>query len=256
MSRLRRTLADESFLILRSSVANVARDHLIGDHTHDWHQLVFAASGVMTVSTEEGSWVTPPSWAIWVNAGVRHSIQFAGSADLRTLYFRPGRSTRIIQRCSVISVGPFLRALILHAIELGMLDRRDPLHRALNRLLLHAIRTEPAAPFDLPLPESEALREIAQDLCERPACPDSIARLAERAGLGVRTLERRFRAETGLSLGVWRRQARMCHALRQLAAGHSVKEVAPESGYQSASAFVSAFRSIFSTTPAKYFRGG
>ncbi len=207
----------------------------------------------MTVKTDQGSWVTPSHWAIWVPAGVLHSIRFAAAADFRTLYFRPLATARLPTHCSVIAVGPFLRALILRTIEAGMLDRRDALQSALNVLLLDGIRTEPTAPLDLPLPGSPPLLAIARLLSDQPACADSTQELARRAGLGMRTMERRFLAETGLTLGAWRRQARLCHALLQLAAGESVKHVALESGYQSPSAFVSAFRAVFGTTPGQYF---
>ena len=75
-------------------------------------------------------------------------------------------------------------------------------------------------------------------------------------GVGVRTLERGFAAETGLSFGRWRRQARLLHALRRLGAGVPVKQAALDAGYQSASAFIAAFRETFATTPARYFQAG
>ncbi len=69
----------------------------------------------------------------------------------------------------------------------------------------------------------------------------------------ARTLERRFAQETGITVGRWRRQARLLDALRQLASGQTVKVVAQDAGYGSPSAFVSAFRSVFGVTPARYF---
>ncbi|MGH9889236.1 MAG: helix-turn-helix domain-containing protein [bacterium] len=41
--------------------------------------------------------------------------------------------------------------------------------------------------------------------------------------------------------------------MRQLASGQPVKAVAQDAGYGSPSAFVSAFRSVFGVTPARYF---
>jgi AraC-like DNA-binding protein len=56
-----------------------------------------------------------------------------------------------------------------------------------------------------------------------------------------------------MTVGRWRRQARLLDALRQLASGQSVKVVAQDAGYSSPSAFVSAFRAVFGVTPARYF---
>jgi AraC-like DNA-binding protein len=46
---------------------------------------------------------------------------------------------------------------------------------------------------------------------------------------------------------------RLIHALRLLASGESVTTVALEVGYDSPSAFVSAFRTTFGKTPGRYF---
>jgi len=73
------------------------------------------------------------------------------------------------------------------------------------------------------------------------------------SGASQRTLERVFRAETGMSLGGWRQQLRLGRALEKLAAGESVTAVAIDSGYASASAFVVAFRAAFGRTPGRYF---
>jgi AraC-like DNA-binding protein len=45
---------------------------------------------------------------------------------------------------------------------------------------------------------------------------------------------------------------RLLHALRLLAAGESVTNVALESGYDSPSAFISMFRRELGTTPSRY----
>src|SRR5262249_37685580 len=83
----------------------------------------------------------------------------------------------------------------------------------------------------------------------------SAAEAARRAGASKRTLERLFRSETHMTLGRWRQRLRFVQALRLLAGGQAVTAVAAEVGYQSPSAFVSAFRRQLGTTPGRYFRG-
>ncbi len=69
----------------------------------------------------------------------------------------------------------------------------------------------------------------------------------------VRTLERLFQKETGMTFGKWRQQLRLLHALRLLAGGRPVTAVALDVGYDSPSAFIAAFKGFFGTTPARYF---
>jgi len=78
--------------------------------------------------------------------------------------------------------------------------------------------------------------------------------LARRSGASARTLQRIFRAETGMTFGTWRQQLRLGHALQALGAGSSVTSVALDAGYASVSAFISAFRHTYGQPPARYLR--
>ena len=69
----------------------------------------------------------------------------------------------------------------------------------------------------------------------------------------MRTLERLFQSETGLSFGKWRQQLRLLYALRLLAAGRPVTAVAFDVGYESASAFIAMFKRTLGVTPHRYF---
>jgi AraC-like DNA-binding protein len=137
-----------------------------------------------------------------------------------------------------------------------MLDDRLPLHGAIADLIVHELRTHATPTLDLPLPKDERLRRVAAHLAHARNDDSGHAALARRFGVGVRTLERGFVDQTGLSLGRWRRQARFLSALRLLGTGAPVKQAAMEAGYQSASAFIAAFRAAFNTTPARYFAAG
>jgi AraC-like DNA-binding protein len=253
MSRKRHTPADEPHFLVRTLAADFADGDVVAPHAHSWGQLIYAATGVVTVWTEHGVWVVPPHWAIWAPAGVEHGLRFTGAASLRTLYLRPGIMS-VSPRSTVVMVSPLLRELILRAVAEGMLDARDQMHRALVDLIVHECSPSAAPPLDLPLPHSARLRRVAEHLANHSSDRVSQARLARQFGIGVRTLERGFVAETGLSLGQWRRHARFMDALRQLGAGSLVKQAAIEAGYRTPSAFVAAFRSSFRTTPGRYFR--
>jgi AraC-like DNA-binding protein len=255
MSRKRHTAADEPHFLVRTLAADFADGAVIAPHAHPWGQLIYATTGVVTVWTEHGTWVVPPHWAIWAPSGVEHGLRFTGAASLRTLYLRPDISC-LGPRSTVITVSPLLRELILRAVDERMLDERDRTHLALVHLIVHECSPTAMPPLDLRLPHSARLRRVADHLASRSSDRASHARLARRFGIGVRTLERGFVAETGLSLGQWRRQARFMEALRQLGAGASVKRAAIEAGYRTPSAFVAAFSSSFKTTPGRYFRQG
>jgi len=254
MSRKRHSAADEAFLLIRT-MRTVMRDgHEIEPHAHDWHQLIYASAGIMTVRADKGLWVVPPQWAIWAPAGVAHSIVFTGASSFATLYVRPGDWRDVPAESGVVAVSPLLRELILRACDIGMLDRRDAVEQALAVLIVDAFRSCAVPALGLTMPSSAALRAVAEH-CASDA-HESAALVARRFGFSVRTLERRFAAETGMTFGQWRRHARFLDALRLLAEGRAVKAVARDAGYRSASAFVAAFSETFGTTPGRYFGDG
>lgn len=52
----------------------------------------------------------------------------------------------------------------------------------------------------------------------------------------------------------WHEQVRLLHALRRIAAGDKVIDVAFDRGYASPSAFTAMFRRHFKTSPSSFYR--
>ena len=245
-----RQVADEPFLLVRTLASNHPGGDAIPAHAHDWHQLIYASAGLLTVWTARGSWIVPPLWAVWVPAGIAHSIRFAGESALRTLYLRPDWAGSLAHGCRAVAIPPLLRELILEATRIGMLDRREPVEASLATLILDALEGSRPPPFDLPQPTSPKLRLAAERIARGEG--GTTAALAGAAGMGRRTFERRFLAETGMSPALWRRHALLLASVERLAAGAPVKAVAAAAGYASPSAFVAAFRKRFGVTPSRY----
>jgi len=223
-------------------------------HRHRRGQLVHASSGVMTVTTDEGTWVVPPQRAVWVPGGVEHRIQMSGRVEMRTLYLSGAALANLPSQCCVVSVSPLLRELLLRVVAM---PQPFPLGGAAERLvavLLDEIRTTEVKALHLPRPADRRLRRVADALLEAPADERRLADWAKAAGASPRTLERLFQRETGMSFGAWRRQLRLLHALQRLAGGEPVTSVALALGYESTSAFIAMFRRNLGRTPGRYFR--
>lgn len=245
--------ADEPYLIIRSSATNVGSGQVITDHVHDWHQLIFVASGAVSVWTDAGSWVSPPSWAIWIPAGARHGVRFIGDCTLRSLYVRPNFHSDLFGQCGVIAVSALLRELIVRIAAIGMLDEREMGEAALAQVLMDEFRRADVPPFNLPEPSTAPMRRVADLIREQSSLSLTAAELALSCGMSIRTLERRFAAETGVPLGRWRQHHGLLQALEELTKGAPIKVAAAKAGYASPSAFISAFRGCFGVTPARYF---
>src|SRR5579863_282037 len=112
MSRMRRGTQFERVGDRRSQITTFTRDyaagHRIRAHFHDRDQLLYASRGVMTVRTDEGTWVVPTHRAVWIPARVAHSIAMSGSVAMRALYLKPRPATGLPRICCVLNVSPLL----------------------------------------------------------------------------------------------------------------------------------------------------
>lgn len=241
-------------LIVCSLAVGYSAGTLLATHAHDWAQLAYATEGVMSIDTENGCWVVPSQRAVWIPAGVQHSVGMSGRVSMRTLYVLPKLAVTLPRRCCVMAVSPLLRHLILHIVRLGSLRRQVPEHRRLAAFLLDQLRLLPAAPLELPMPRDPRALRLAVRLRDDPGESAPLEAMVRQTGASRRTLERIFDRETGMSLGRWRQQARLLQAMRLLAGGEAVTATALAVGYESTSAFIAAFAQALGTTPGRYYR--
>ena len=220
-------------------------------HTHEDHQLAWAASGVLTVRTRQTAWVLPPTRALWIPAGVRHETLTAGAAaTMRSLYVRPGLCPIDWPDPTPVRASTLLAELIGYLAEELSQDRRANAEAMLVDLL------EPVAmtTIEVRQPADDRARQVADQISANPADGRTLAEWSRTVGASERTLARAFLAGTGVSFGRWRTLLRVQTALTALANGEPVGNVARQVGYHSDSAFVQAFRRETGVTPAAYFR--
>lgn len=255
MSRKRHTA--EACPRLPSPVSTLTYDfedgHVIPLHFHPEDQLVYASQGVMTIQTEQGTWVVPPQRAVWIPARIPHTIAMSGAVSMRTLYLKPRLVRSLPRTCCVVNVSPLLRELILHACTFKVLRRRTRIQAHLLDLLLDQMEAVQSVPLQLPRPlDSRALR-VSETLLRDPGDARSLGELCRAAGASKRTIERLFQDETKLTFGKWRQQLRLMRSLQLLAAGEKVAYAALECGYSTPSAYIAMFRKVLGTTPGNYF---
>jgi AraC-like DNA-binding protein len=223
-------------------------------HSHRWNQLVYATSGTLVVQVA-GSWyVTTPEQAIWVPAEVPHTTGALNGAAFRTLYIADDPGSEMPRTCTVFSVTPLMRELI---IELERVIRQDEdvgYVDKLNGMIVEQLKRLSVVDFHLPWPHSRMLRKLCEALYANPADSRSLDDWGRNLGASARTLARRFEHELGISLREWRYRLRLLLALHWLGTQRSVTDIALALGYASTSAFTYMFRQEMGCSPSEWRR--
>jgi AraC-like DNA-binding protein len=220
-------------------------------HTHEDHQLAWASSGVLTVRSGAEAWVLPPTRALWIPAGVRHETLSEGAATMRTAYVRTASCSITWPTCTPVVASALVAELLtyLEGDDLGSSHRTHA-----EELLVDLLEPVSSLSFAVRMPTDDRALRVAETIVGDPADDRTLAAWGQDVGASSRTLTRAFISETGLPFARWRALVRLQRAMEALGAKEPVADVARSVGYESASAFIAAFRRETGITPARYFR--
>lgn len=224
----------------------------LAEHRHRRSQFLYAAKGVMAVSTPAGAWVAPPERAVWIPAGTPHSIRMVGAVQTRSVLVEPGECPGRGHECQVVGVSPLLRQLLSAAAEVAPEYDIDGREGLAMRLLMAEIDDAPLIPLAVPFPTHLALAKRCHAFLERPSAATTIDDWAGAMAINRRSFTRLFRRETGMSFAEWRQQACISAALPKLAAGEAVTSIAYDLGYDGPGNFSTMFKRIVGVPPSRY----
>ncbi len=226
--------------------------HHFPEHAHDWHQLVYAVGGVLTVAADQRTFVISPDQAVWLPTGVPHSVASLLGAEFRSLWIANEAGGSLPTSPTVLAVSPLLKALIVEAAEIDGKRLADDYPDKIAAMILDQLARAPKLATALPWPKDGRLLALCEALYLDPSDERTAEEWAKELGMSSRTLTRRFEAELGSTLRSWKRRLRLFRSIELLGGGMSVTATAIELGYGSASAFVFAFRSELGCSPHAY----
>ncbi|MCM6774336.1 helix-turn-helix transcriptional regulator [Nocardia sp. CDC159] len=243
--------------------------HWFDTHRHPQHQIVWASRGVLGVEVG-GSWVLPPTRALWVPATTPHRTGAAARADMRGIFIEPDLCPITFPTPTLLRVGRLLHELFdyltagsVHpaavqetpspatefSVDTTAADRR----RRAEAVVFDLVEPVEVIPVGAPMPADPRARAVAEALLRDPADDRTLEQFAPVAAASPRTLARLFLAETAIGFGQWRTQIRLAASLPLLADGLPLSRIAERVGYATASAYVAAFRRAVGISPGRYF---
>lgn len=221
-------------------------------HRHAKGQVLFVQHGALSCEVEGGLWIVPPRSAVWIPGGALHAIRATGLLEGFAAFLEPAVSQGLPKLCCAVSVTPLLRELLVRAAHLPAFYEEDGANARLMSVLLDELAAARIEDLHLPMPSDTCLRRIVDIMMAAPADRATLEVWAKRAGLSERTLSRLISKETGMSFGRWRQQLGVMLAVKWLAGGASIQQVAGDLGYESVPSFVTMFRKALGTSPGRY----
>ena len=253
---------------IRAKLQQLGTDTRVVPHRHPWAQLAVSATGVVRLTVAHGTYLVPPSRALWIPPGVEHAVTVLETADLLTLYLHQPRGRcgpevarpqqAAWQQCRVLEVSGLLRALALE-LDARADGTRPPLsgdalrrEGRLSALVLDELRRARPVPLGVDLPADKRLRALCEALLSDPGRHVTLEGWARDCGASPRTVARLFRSELGTSFVQWRQQVLLARAVALAARKMSMGAIAAELGYASPSAFSAMVRRSVGATPSRF----
>lgn len=218
----------------------------------DFHLLLWQARGEADVDVDGADLVLRVGQALWVPVGTRHGFTVRAGSVTMPLFFDAARTADPLPRPTVVHPDDDLRTLMLAHVVSSSTALKVPAD--LGRQILQRIGGESGRGSALPLPRTAAARVIAETLRTDPGDPRGVEELAASVHTTARTIERVFRAETGLTLRQWRIRTRLQAAQALLRTGLAPDAVAHRVGYTHVNSFRRVFTEHLGVSPSAYLR--
>ena len=251
---------------LRAKTRYLPADTHVLPHSHAWAQIALSTEGVVRLTAARGTYIVPPSRALWIPPGVEHAVTMVDAAHLHTLYLYqprgrsgpggPGTPGQAWQQCRVLEVSALLHALV-RALDTTPDSAAPPSPEALRRerhisaLVLDELRRARAVPLGVALPRDKRLRHLCEAVLDDPTRHATLQGWAQDSGASPRTVARLFRQELGSSFTQWRQQVVLAKAVALAAARTPMGQIAAELGYNP-SAFSAMVRRTVGMPPGRF----
>lgn len=224
----------------------------INTHQHPEGQLLFAPTGVLAVTTSAGCWVVPGGHGLWIPANEPHWTRTIGTSRIETVYLSEERSAGLPVTCTLIGISALVQELISAVLRVTPDGSQERRNYHLMALLVEELVAAPTSSRLLPIPGSDRLKDLCRAISANAALDWGLTECAAFLGINMKTVQRWFQTDLGISFGEWRKLVRLFVALEHLALGKSVLEVSLDAGYSSPSAFSAMFRREFGMSPSAF----
>ena len=227
-------------------------------HLHHKAQLIYVEEGYQYLYTTESQYLLPQHHVAWIPSNIPHkTTSNSERISLRTLYFDTTDLPPFYNALQVFTVPPVLKEMILYTEKWSL----NKLPNLQEQTFLQAILLElPSFSsntlyLQTPIPTSTHLLEVTSYIHSNYQKNISIDALAYRISTSVRTLQRQFKKETGISIAKYIQMIKMIRSIELLTDKEfTIDQVATLVGYSSSASYSNSFTQLLGKRPTSFIK--
>ncbi|WP_413513174.1 helix-turn-helix domain-containing protein [Myroides odoratus] len=224
-------------------------------HTHQRYQLTYVEQGYQYFHLDGKTYLVPQNHVIWIPSNQAHRISSeAKTVHLRVALFKTVPDDAFFQQVHVFSAPAVLKEMLLYASKWNQALQHNPEQLVFTQAILSnlphfCLENES---LQIPVPTHPRLLEVCNYINTHYAAVGKLDNLSEVAQLSIRSLQRLFKQETGITLQKYTQLIRILKSieLRDTQA-FTLSEIAYQVGYKSLAAFTLSYQTIMKTKPKK-----
>lgn len=223
------------------------------EHIHERAQLTYVEEGYQYLHIEQKIYLVPKNHVIWIPSGVKHrTTSEAKTVNLMVILFKSVVQSEFFKSVRVFAAPPVLREMLLYASKWNKLEPEDKEQTLFLKALLNSLPNfcDESRFLEIPVPEDHRLIPVCDYINTHYQGSLNVDDMADLAKMSVRSLQRIFKEETGITLQKYGQLIRILKSVELIdTKQYTLSEIAFKVGYKSLSAFTSSYSSIMKEGP-------
>ncbi|WP_312395172.1 AraC family transcriptional regulator [Chryseobacterium sp.] len=218
------------------------------DHIHQRYQLTYVEEGYQYLHIENKIYLVPQNHLIWIPSGVKHRTETeAKTVNLMVVLFKTVFDNDFYKNIHVFSAPPVLKEMLQYAAKWNQQmeenEEQSYFLKALLNSLPHFCKEKEC--LHIPIPNDQRLLPVCNYINTNYAENFSIESLADLSTMSVRSLQRIFKQETGITLQKYTQLIRILKSIELInTKQYTLSQIAYKVGYKSLAAFTTSYFSV------------
>ncbi|WP_312334169.1 AraC family transcriptional regulator [Sphingobacterium sp.] len=225
-------------------------------HSHRKGQLIYVEQGFQYLTVAGKMYLLPQNHVAWIPSGALHKTNsHSERIKLMVLFFDITQEDPFFNQVQIFSAPKVLREMILYTEKWSKLMEENQQEKAFLGALLNELPYfgTQLLQLEITLPHENRLQTVLNHLHDHYTEAIRMDEIATLSNLSLRTIERLFKKETGMTLAKYQQLLRIIKSLELLSTKQfTISQIAYKVGYQSVQAFTNSFYAVMKYRPSSF----